>query len=477
MILMKLFKNFLKLGMFSLILMVVGIVSAIFGIRYFYGGVDLALMIQHAHLIQAVDLSYYKGAIFLGVLATFLISMAIMRWKKVGLPLLIIVLGYFIIPEINWFHRNSKNSLYHQFYTIPKVIPPKKAKNIIWISLESAEKLWTYPDVTKGENVIPKLTKLQTEGTVIHGWQFAIGMDPTIPSYVSTNCGIPRNTSIIGPDFRFPKTAASYPLAVCMTDILKKYGYDTTFIMGARLSDEAADLFTKAHPFTTVMARQDFLNQKLSTSNQVITGTKFHTPDAILLDYAKNKISDLVKKDKPFFISIITADTHGPDFSYIEPGCERKYNDIRDSMKCMDKKVFEFVRWVQTQPFYKDTVIFLIGDHPTWRLALQHMKWLDFEKVKAHDPAETYNVMLDGSTNEAKVINKPFTQLDWAPTMLESAGFQLSPRRLGLGMSLWSDEPTLLEKFRTVKDFSEELKKSEPTFDNFFYGKKRSSLK
>ena len=118
--------------------------------------------------------------------------------------------------------------------------------------------------------------------------------------------------------------------------------------------------------------------------------------------------------------------------------------------------------------FYEDTIIFLIGDHPAWRLSLKHMKWLDFQRVKAHEPAETYNVVLNGGSKEAHVINKSFTQIDWAPTMLESAGFTLIPRRLGLGVSLWSLEPTLVEKFGSVENFSEELKKSEPTFNDFF---------
>ncbi len=453
----------------------VGIVSVIFGVRYFYGDVDLALILQHAQLIKTADFGAYWWAVVFGGMITFFLSICIYKRKMVGIPLLLIMLGYFIIPEINFYKANDQSSLYHQFYTIPRLISPKNPKNIIWISLESAEKLWTYPDVTGGENVIPKLTQLQNEGTVIRGWQFAIGMDPTFPSYVSTDCGIPRNTSVIGPNFRFPQTAASYPLAVCMTDILKKKGYDTTFIMGGHIQDERVDLFTKAHPFTTVMSREKFLSKGYASKEQVITKSNDITPDAIVLDYAKEKISRLSKEDKPFFISIVTANTHGPGFTYIEPDCERKYNDVRDCFKCMDQKVVEFVRWIQAQPFYKDTVIFLIGDHPIWRLALQHMKWLDFKKVKAHDPAETYNVVLDGSTNEAKIIHKPFTQIDWAPTMLESAGFQLSPRRLGLGVSLWSDEPTMVEKFGSIEKFSEELKKSEPAFNDFFYGKNNAN--
>ena len=467
----KFVKNFLKCNLFFLILMGVSVVSIILSVRYFYGHVDLALIVQHTQLIKTIDLGVYWFPIFSVGIITFFSSICIYKRKSIGIPLLLIVLGYLIIPEINFYSANEHKSLYHQFYTIPKIIPPQKPKNIIWISLESTEKLWTYSDVTKGENVIPKLTELQKEGTVIRGWQNAIGMEPTFPSYVSTNCGIPRNTSVIGRDFRFPQTTGSYPLAICMTDILRKHGYDTTFIMGGHIQDERMDLFTDAHPYTTVMSREKFLSQGYSTKKQVITKSNDITPDAIVLDYAKNKIIDLTKTNKPFFISIVTANTHGPGYTYIEPGCERKYNDVRDCFKCMDQKVVEFVRWVQNQPFYKDTVIFLIGDHPAWRLSLKHMKWLDFNRVKAHDPAETYNLVLDGAAKEPRIIDKIFTQVDWAPTMLESAGFKLKQRRLGLGVSLWSDEPTLVEKFGSVRNFSEELYKSEPTFNKFFYGK------
>ena len=62
---------------------------------------------------------------------------------------------------------------------------------------------------------------------------------------------------------------------------------------------------------------------------------------------------------------------------------------------------------------------------------------------------EIYNVIMDG-TGEIKpqIIRKQFTQMDWMPTILESAGFFLPNSRYALGSSLLSkSNKTLIEEF------------------------------
>ena len=442
-------------------------VSAVFGVRYFYGDVDIALMMQHVQLIKTADLSLYQWGLLVGGIFVALASYLTMRWKVIGIPVLLIMLGYLIIPEIG-FSLAKNRTLYYQHYTIPKLKSTQKPKNIIWISLESIEELFKNSEIIGDENLIPSLTQLQREGINFHGWEYLESMEPTIPSYIATNCGIPRNTRISSIQFR--RVVGAYPKAVCMTDILKKNGYDTTFVMGGHIEDENANQFVKAHPFSTVVGRDDFITQKYSTPEHHITGSNDITPDAVVFEYAKNKITKLSQSDSPFFISIITANTHGPAFKYLESSCQKKYGDARDCIKCMDEVVGDFIKWCQKQPFYKDTVIFLIGDHPMFRGNLKKMKkWLNLEKIGIR---ETYNVVLDGSKNQPKIINRRFTQIDWAPTILESAGFTLEPHRLGLGVSLWSNESTLLEKFSSIEYLGEKLQKSEAFFNDFFYGEK-----
>lgn len=458
-------KLFFKIAIIFYVLLGCCFIATVIGVRYFYGNIDIALMLQHIQLIKTADLSVFQGAICLGVGVTIFTTLLILRWRIIGIPILTVALGYLIIPEIDFtFFITQNDSIYQKYYIIPKLKAPKKPKNIIWISLESIEELFADSKITRTESLIPNLKELQKYGTNFQGWNHVhLYMEPTLPSYVATNCGIPRKIRL---NSQFRNSVQSIPSAICVSDLLKKNGYDTTFIMGGHIEDENANQFVGAHPYTTVMGRDDFIQQKYSTSQQKITGSNDITPDSVVFQYAKDKLNQLAKSDKPFFMSIITANTHGPSFKFLEQNCEKKYNDARDNIKCFDKTVFDFVSWVQKQHFYKDTIIFLIGDHYMFSHNISKMKFFD-SKVKSR-VIETFNVVLDGSNTEPQVIHKKFTQIDWAPTMLESAGFKLKPRRLGLGVSLWSNEKTLLERFYSIENLKEKLKESEPFIDDFF---------
>lgn len=462
-------KFFLKATIVLCVLICCCFVATVVAVRHFYGNIDIALMIQHAQLIKTADLSIFQWAIYLAGGSIIVSTLLILRWKIIGIPILIITLGYLIIPEIDFtFSATKDRSLYHKYYTIPKLGHPQKPKNIIWISLESIEELFADSRITKTPNLIPNLKKLQEYGTNFQGWNHVhLFMEPTLPSYVATNCGIPRKIRL---NNSFKHSVRSVPRAVCVSDLLKQNGYDTTFIMGGHIEDENAKQFVEAHPYTTVISRKDFIETNYSPPQQKITGSNDITPDSIVFKYAKDKLEQLGRSDKPFFMSIITANTHGPTFEYLEQNCEKKYNDGRDNIKCFDKTVFEFVSWVQKQPFYKDTIIFLIGDHYMFSHNISKMKFFD-STVKSR-VIQTFNVVLDGSSSKPQILHKKFTQIDWAPTILESAGFTLKPRRLGLGVSLWSDERTLLEKFYSIKNLKEKLKESEPFIDDFFMNNK-----
>ena len=439
-------------------------VATVIAVRHFYGNIDIALMIQHIQLVRTADLSVFQWAIYLAAGSVIVATILILRWKIIGIPILTITLGYLIIPEIDFtFFSTKDDSIYRKYYVVPKLKSPKKPKNIIWISLESIEELFADSTITGTEDLIPHLKKLQKYGTNFQGWNHVhLYMEPTLPSYVATNCGIPRKIRLSS---QFKHSLQFYPTTVCVSDLLKKNGYDTTFITGGHIGNENTNQFIEAHPYTTVVSRKDLIKKKYSTFRQRITGTNL-TPDSIVFEYAKDKLKQLGKSDKPFFMSIITANTHGPLFDYLEQNCEKKYNDARDNIKCFDKTVFDFVTWVQKQNFYKDTIIFLIGDHYMFPLNISKMEFFN-SNVKSR-VIKTFNVVLDGSNSKSQVIRKKFTQIDWAPTILESAGFKLEPRRLGLGASLWSNERTLLEKFYSVKNLKEKLKESEPFIDTFF---------
>ena len=284
-------------------------------------------------------------------------------------------------------------------------------------------------------------------------------MMPTIPAFYSKNCGIaPRPTALFSlvTESKY-HSYGPFSNALCVSDILKENNYHVYYVMGGELTDEGAKDFFDAHPIDAAVGKYELL--RLGYSQM---GTAYFIPDLSLYEYSKRILSEV--KDEPFALYIVTANTHGPknDLYRVEPECEKKYNDPRDVFLCLDKISFDFVKWCQAQPWYENTVIYLIGDH----LTLPASIFMNKQNIKNHPHRQIYTLMLDG-VHSNKVIKKEFTQLDFAPTFLESIGF-VSPK-FGLGYSLFRDTPTLVEKLGE-KTFVEELQKSTDDFHKIVNG-------
>lgn len=193
--------------------------------------------------------------------------------------------------------------------------------------------------------------------------------------------------------------------------------------------------------------------------------------DSKLVDFAKDKITELASEDEPFNFTMLTADTHFKD-GYLCPDCPDTYDEQYENViACSDKRIAEFVSWIQQQDFAKDTVIVLSGDHLSMDSLINQSVGLDF-------PRRTYFAILNG---KEYTLNKTreFTTLDIFPTTLEAMGVEIEGHRLGLGTSLYADQPTLCEQmgFETLNEeishrnvrFEEEILKDdglEPDAEN-----------
>ena len=85
--------------------------------------------------------------------------------------------------------------------------------------------------------------------------------------------------------------------------------------------------------------------------------------DEKLFDFAKRKLSLLAKEDRPFNFEMLTVDTHHP-YGYQEEKWEKPFDKgISNSIYHTDRLLEDFMTWLEKQPFYKDTLIVIQGDH------------------------------------------------------------------------------------------------------------------
>lgn len=353
-----------------------------------------------------------------------------------------------------FFHKNS--SLFQKEYIKVSLDLPRKLplKNIIVISLESLEDSFANDGLVKPRNLIPRLTSLKRDGVNFDGYVDMISMRPTIPSFFAKNCGIPGRPDI----FLAYKNYTQFSNARCVFDVLKNNGYHTFFLTGGNLTDEGAASFFKTHPADFALGRKELL--KMGVSQQDST---YFIPDSQVYKFAKRLLSE--PQNNPFGLYIVTTDTHDSKNGnyYVEKGCKKQFNDFRDAIRCLDKVTYAFIKWCQSQPWYKNTVIYLIGDHLMRNSNLSSFP----NKIAKYPNRQVYALMLDGSSN-ARKINRKFTQVDFAPTFLESVGFTCPA--LGLGHSLFREKPTLIERLGK-KEMENGIQNGQNDFQDIVLGK------
>lgn len=105
---------------------------------------------------------------------------------------------------------------------------------------------------------------------------------------------------------------------------------------------------------------------------------------------------------------------------------------------CTDRLVNGFIEWCREQPFYEDTVIVIVGDHPRMDSYL-------VDGVSYYDRT-VYNCILNSAVEADNTQFREFTHMDIFPTVLAAMGFEIEGERLGLGTNLFSREETLAEQ-------------------------------
>lgn len=416
---------------------------------------------------QDVMNSFYMRVVLLSVLLTLIFAVVLMILKKknklkllrrissaslVLLSLLLLlqagraVVRYRVIDYVR--SMSSSSDFIDQNYVEPtskNIVFPDKKRNLVYIFLESVET--TFADRESGgafeKNVIPELTKLATdEGEcfsgdkkTLNGGYVTTGSSYTMGAMVAQTSGIPVVGSI-------GNAAASYadsfyPGLRTIGDILKEQGYEQVFMCGSGAAFGGRALYFKEHGgyqvFDYDYARD---NGYIPKDYRVWWGYE----DRKLIDFAKTRLTELGSSGKPFNMTMLTVDTHFED-GYVCDLCKNEY-DVQYSnvMACSSRQISSFVEWMKQQDFYRDTTVVIVGDHPT----------MDADYCKALEDSygrRSYVCILNSAAEVAKPAHREYTTYDLFPTTLSAMGVKIKGNRLGLGTDLFSETPTLLERY------------------------------
>ena len=330
---------------------------------------------------------------------------------------------------------------------------PNQKRNLVYIYLESME--ITYADSKNGgsfaQNVIPELTALAEENedfsgsdSLLNGGISLPGSTWTIGAMFSQSTGVPLKIPLAGN--KMSHRDSFFPKLQSIGKILQREGYQQELLIGSNAKFGGRDVFYKNHGDYQL---NDYSYAKENGRIPEDYLVRWGYEDEKLFQFAKEDLTRLAAGRKPFNLTMLTVDTHFED-GYRCRLCKEEFGEqYADVMACSSRQVTDFVRWIQKQDFYKDTSIVICGDHPTMDKDFCINVPEDYQR-------RTYVCFINSASEpEKKDKNRVYSTFDMFPTTLAAMGVKIDGNRLGLGVNLFSEEKTLIEKYGLKKCISE----------------------
>ena len=322
---------------------------------------------------------------------------------------------------------------------------PDNKRNLIYLILESMEV--TYADQQNGgyfkTSRIPELTALAKEGESfsgdsehINGQIPLFGTTWTMGAVFGLTAGLPLKVNGIGRD-SMSSQRHFFQNVTTLGDILHDNGYENVVMKGSDMTFAGARVFFTDHGnFTSIDYGYCVKNGLIPKDYYVWWGFE----DKKLFEIAKEQITKLAAGDKPFNFTFFTNDTHMED-GYLSDFCPNKFSDkYSNVIRCTSLQVAEFISWLKLQPFYDNTTVVLVGDH----LTMDSDYGSDIDNSYER---KAFVSILNSAINRSNQRSRVYSTFDLFPTILNSLGAHVKGDRLGLGVSLYSDQPTILERY------------------------------
>ena len=363
--------------------------------------------------------------------------------------------------------KSTSSNLFEQNYVNPKdakVTFPEKKRNLIYIYLESTENAILSSKNGGGlkDSLSPELENIALNNisfsntSLLGGALPAYGTTWTVGGMVAQSAGVPLISPGSYGDNDFNKFKKFLPGAYSLGEILEKEGYNQEIVLGSDASFGGRDKYFTQHGNYKIFDYKTAVEQsKIPKDYHVWWGYE----DNKLIEYTKQELLKMSKTSQPFNLQLLTADTHFVD-GYIDPTCAKDHdNQYENVFACASKRISTFIDWAKQQDFYDNTTIIIHGDH----LGMQ----TDFYDARLSDGYQRtiYNAIINSKKEATSEKGRQFSSFDMYPTTLSSIGVEIEGNKLGLGVNLFSNEQTLVEKYG-LEYLNTELSKKSNYYNN-----------
>ena len=373
------------------------------------------------------------------------------------------------------FAQFGNSPIYKDEYRDPKTVKitaPEKKRNLIYIYMESME--CSFSDREHGgiaaTNMIPEMTALAvdnvnftaSDSSELNGAVPVTGTTWTMASLVAQTSGVPL-TIPIGENAMGKRPYKTFlPGTYSLGQVLREQGYELSILLGSEKEFSGADIYLSTHGDYKILDLNTYRqNGTLSKDYFVWWGFE----DEKLYSYAKDEITELASGERPFAFTMMTMDTHFTN-GYRCRLCENEFRDqYSNVIACASRQLDSFLKWLSEQPFYENTTVVIVGDHPTMDTKYTNSLKYASEKYER----KSYCAILNSAVAFDLGQTRHFTSMDMYPTTLAAMGFSIEGNRLGLGVNLFSSESTMLEKYGAQK-LNDLLEERSDFYDQLMYG-------
>ncbi|MDE6885591.1 MAG: sulfatase-like hydrolase/transferase [Helicobacteraceae bacterium] len=224
--------------------------------------------------------------------------------------------------------------------------------------------------------------------------------------------------------------------ATCISDVLNELGYNQRAILG--------------YDFNFVGSRYLFASHNIEAydlnyfRNELEIESGFWgIKDAQVLNLAKKFLSNYDFK-APFALYLSTVDTHGPKGFLDKVYCPNLEYGLNGAIECGNRILNDFISWIKTQEFYKDTTIIIVGDHLAWGVGDMENRFI-------------YNVFINPSFSKIPgadlIKNRKLSHFDISALILDS--LNIPTQYFGLGRNPLYQK-TLLEIYG-IDEFNKQI--------------------
>ncbi|MGX3011826.1 LTA synthase family protein [Helicobacter sp. 23-1044] len=300
--------------------------------------------------------------------------------------------------------------------------------------------------------LIPNLTNFAQNG-INFSANYALGghfptsnTGSTISATVAYFCGVPFKISSA---FHKHKNDI-LPNATCIGDILGALGYNQSAFTGAKAPFGGYENFIK-NQHIKIFDADYFVENGLLEKKE-----NWGVNDYDLFSFAKKYLEDY-DDDAPFALFISTIDSHYPGF-VDKNFCADLEENYANSVRCSDKIIGDFVRFVQNSRFWENTSIVILGDHLTTERGFVPQDAFRY----------IYNTFINPyfSANPSRnlIKKRELSHYDFSALILDSIGIRTEA--FGLGRNPLYGK-TLLEQYGQF-EFDMQIRMKSKVYENFW---------